>query len=112
MIFILVLVLIGLIKKQRAAYWYHACAAVFVQVIVSVLCRGGGTLQDPSGDGPIAHLVRVAVNDGPLIGVFAILVIALGWALPIWIVRRGYVGPSNPPTVASVSDDGKEDRSH
>ena len=90
LLFAACIVLIGLFKRQGKRYWLNGLAALALQAVVSALFNGGGTLEDSTGDGILTAMVRAATNDGPIMGVFALFVIILGWAVPIWIVRRGY----------------------
>jgi len=68
--------------------------ALLTQFTLGLLLAGGGTLEEPAGDGIITHWVRVATNDGPAMGAYALGVIALAWGLPLLIVSRGYVRKS------------------
>lgn len=90
MLFIVVLVIVGLVKRQQRKYWLHVIAAVFVQNLTALLFAAGGTLENPDGDGNITAMVRGATNDGPEVAALAIVAIGLGWAVPIWLAMRGY----------------------
>ncbi len=80
MIFIAILLIAGLATKQPRRYWLHAGAAVAAQFVLGLLLAGYGTLENPAGDGIITRWVRAATNDGPLMGFWALIVIALTWA--------------------------------
>ncbi len=90
MIFIVIVVILGLVTRQPRRYWAYAAAAVGVQLLTGFLFAGGGTLEDPTGDGLITASIRRATNDGPQMGVLGLGVIALAWGVPIWLVARGY----------------------
>lgn len=90
--------LVGLLRRQARRYWVHAAGAVAVQVLVLFLGAGGGTLEDPSGDGLITREVRRATDDGPAMAAFGLAVIALGWGIPLWLLRRGYRLPPHRPS--------------
>lgn len=94
LIFAIVLVVLGLATKQPQRYWIFAGAALLTQVIVGALLAGGGTLEDPQGDGIVTQWVRGATNDGPAMGLYAIVVLALGWGVPLFLVYKGYVRKS------------------
>jgi len=96
-IFLAIVVVLGLAGRQGHRYWAHALAAFGMQVVVGFLFYGGGTLDDPTRDGLITAMVRQAANDGPMMGVFGLFVIALGWGVPIWLVVRGYKRRSDEP---------------
>ena len=52
------------------------------------LFAGGGTLEDPSGDGFITRIVREYSSDGPEVLFCALFAILLGWILPIYFARQ------------------------
>ncbi len=108
MIFIAIVIILGLATRQPRRYWAYAAAAVAVQLLTGFLFAGGGTLEDPTGDGLITAWIRRATNDGPQMGLVGLGVIALAWGVPIWLVARGYQKkrssasppasePGNPP---------------
>lgn len=90
MIFIAIVVILGLVTRQPRRYWSYAGAAVAVHLLTVFLFAGGGTLEDPTGDGLITAWIRQATNDGPQMGIVGLAVIAVGWGFPIWLVVRGY----------------------
>jgi hypothetical protein len=95
-IFIAIVVILGLVTRQPRRYWAYAGAAVGVQLLTGFLFAGGGTLEDPTGDGLITASIRRATNDGPQMGILGLGVIALAWGVPIWLVARGYQRKRSP----------------
>lgn len=91
LIFLVIAIIFGLIKKQPRKYWINASFAVGLAFVLGLLLAGGGTLENPKGDGIITHFVRSSTDDGPLMGVWAIFVICITWGLPLYIIKRGYV---------------------
>ena len=94
MLFLVIVVLIGLFKRRRSQrYWMYAGGAVLCRVLVEWLFYADGTLEDPTGDGIVTALVRQATDDfsEPLwsVWVFFILIMVLGWLVPIWMVVTG-----------------------
>jgi hypothetical protein len=99
-IFCIILVFVGLYTDQPRRFWTNAGAAVAFQLIVFTLFSGGGTLQDPRGDGLTTAVVRRATNDGPQMFYVALVVIALAWGVPGWLISRGYQKKPRPGTAS------------
>jgi len=95
-IFVAIVVILGFATRQPLRYWRYAAAAVAVQLLTGFLLAGGGTLEDPSGDGLITAWIRRATNDGPQMTLLGLGVIALGWGVPIWLLVRGYERKRSP----------------
>jgi hypothetical protein len=81
-IFWLVLVAIGLIKKQPRSYWTAVGWTVFIQVACQYLFHDRTGLLTP--------WVERVTGGGPMIAVFAVFGLTLAWGLPLFLVRRGY----------------------
>lgn len=90
MIFVAIIVITGLVTRQSQRYWAHALFAVVMQVIAGFLLYGGGTLDDPTGDGLITAWLRQQTNDGLEVALLVIPAVALGWVIPTGLVMRGY----------------------
>ncbi|MBA3511850.1 hypothetical protein [Sphingomonas sp.] len=89
MFIIIVVALLFGIWRYRSAKYFMWVAITFVWMFVStLLLNGGGTLEDPSGDGFITHQVRVAANDGPMMGLFAIFIVVFLWGGIIYFLNR------------------------
>ncbi|HSH76641.1 MAG TPA: hypothetical protein VLA09_13220 [Longimicrobiales bacterium] len=73
MIFLGIVLVLGLWTRQPTRFWYHAAAAVAIHYVAGTLFGLG---QDT--DGP------------PLSGLAGLTSLALVWALPAWLVFRGY----------------------
>ncbi len=90
MIFIGIMVFIGIAKKQGRRYWLHCLAAYGVQTAFHVCFNEnyGGIVS--------RHITSNTASD-----MFWIIpVVVLGWATPIWLVRRGYTRPAPKVTPA------------
>lgn len=90
MIFAVALIILGLVTNQPQKYWIYSFIAVLTQFVLGYLLAGGGTLENPQGDGVVTHLVRQMVDDGPLMALWGIVVIVIVWGVPLFIVTRGY----------------------
>lgn len=84
----LVIVALGL-KYRDAAYWKRAVPAIVVLWAMQLLAAGGGTLEDPTGDGVLTRWVRQATHDGALVAVWGLGVLVLGYGVTFWLVRKG-----------------------
>lgn len=88
MAIVIVAALLG-IWRFRSPEYFKWLAILFVWMVAgAVLFSGGGTLQDPTGDGLIARQIRVATNDGPGMGIFAIIFIIVYWGGAIFFITR------------------------
>lgn len=101
MIFIVILVVLGLVTRQPHRYWRYAAVAVAVQLLIGFLFAGGGTIENPAGDGLVTASIRQATNDGPEMAILGVAVIVLGWGLPIWLVSRGYQRKRSLPSTGA-----------
>lgn len=90
MIFIAIMLIAGLAKANHSIYWKRAFWAVLLNGLAGILFAGGGTLQDPTGDGIITAMIRSASNDGPQVLFAAIGVLFLAYVIPIWLLVTGY----------------------
>jgi hypothetical protein len=97
MIFLLFVVALGILTSQKRRYWGFAFAAVLLQNLTVFLLSGGGTLEDPRGDGYITAIVRAASNDGPIVVGVGVLAMVLGWGVPIYLVNKGFQRKSKAP---------------
>jgi hypothetical protein len=90
MLLVYVAVLFGIFRFRSAEYWKRLGILFLWMLGAWFLFAGGGTLQNPSGDGLIAHQIRIATNDGPGMGIFAIVFIIVYWGGAIWMLRKMY----------------------
>lgn len=91
MLIIYIAALLGIFWFRGHEYWKWV-AVLFVWMLgAQLLFAGGGTLEDPSGDGLIAHQIRIATNDGNGMGIFAIVFIIVYWGGAIWLLRKMYL---------------------
>ena len=88
MLIIYVAALLGIFRFRGREYWKWFGILFVWMLAAQLLFAGGGTLENPSGDGLIAHQIRVATNDGPGMGIFAIVFIMLYWGGAIWLLRK------------------------
>lgn len=85
-------IVVGLVGRQRAKYWRHLACAFALHVAAFLNFAGGGTVEDPTGDGFLTAMIRARWGDGGVIVVFP-FVMLFGWVAPIWLLRRGYEKP-------------------
>lgn len=88
MLIIYVAAMFGFFRFRGREYWKWLAILFVWMLAAQLLFAGGGTLEIPSGDGLIAHQIRVATNDGPGMGIFAILFIIVYWGGAIWMLRK------------------------
>ena len=96
MIFLIFVVGLGVLTAQKKRYWLYALGAVFLQNLTMFLLSGGGTLEDPRGDGYITAIVRSSFNDGPIVAGLGLLALILGWGVPIYLIQRGFQKKQKP----------------
>src|SRR4051812_37223159 len=88
MLLIYLAALFGIFRFRAREYWKWL-AMLFVWMLgAQLLFAGGGTLEQPAGDGLIAHQIRRATNDGPGMGIFALVVIIVYWGVTIGMLRK------------------------
>jgi hypothetical protein len=88
MIFVAILVVIGLVRRQPWRYWAMALAALIVQTCSEFLFNGR--------EGPAAgYVTRLLRGDGDSPAYLLVLPVAalFGWGLPIIFVIQGYTKP-------------------
>lgn len=91
MIFAVVLLVLGLVRKQPRKYWIAAFIAVLFQAVMNVLFH--------MDTGLLAPTMKQLVGDGPAEGVYAIVVIVVAWGVPVFLVSRSYQRqPKAPPS--------------
>ena len=88
MLIVVVAALLG-IWRYRSAEYFKWVAILFAWMLAgTLLFAGGGTLENPAGDGLIARQIRVATNDGPGMGIFALAFIVVYWGGAIFFITR------------------------
>ncbi len=87
-IIILCAVFAGIFFNRVGSYWKWIAYAYAVSILVTFLLAGGGTIENPVGDGLITHLVRKATNDGYQMALFGILVIIAGYGGLIFCLKN------------------------
>ena len=80
----------GLQKANHKVFWIRALIALFFVLVWPYLFSGGGTLENPAGDGVIARYMRQATNDGPIFGLISIFIVIAGWGIPILLLTTGF----------------------
>lgn len=55
---------------------------------MQLLFYADGTLEDPSGDGLLTRQIRLATEDGPMMGIFAIVFLVLYWGAIIFFISK------------------------
>lgn len=88
MIIIYIAALFGIFRFRGREYWKWLAILFVWMLCAQLLFAGGGTLENPSGDGIIAHQIRVATQDGPGMGIFAIVFVIVYWGGAIWMLRK------------------------
>lgn len=91
MLLIYIAALFGIFRFRGIEYWKWFSILFVWMLGMQLLFSGGGTLDNPSGDGFITHQIRIATNDGPGMGIFAIAFIIVYWGVAIWLLRKMYV---------------------
>lgn len=87
-IIIVIAVLLGVWRYRSRQYFKWIGITFLWMLVATFLFSGGGTLDNPSGDGLVAHQVRVATNDGAGMGIFAIVVVVVLWSGIIFLLSR------------------------
>jgi hypothetical protein len=87
---LVIAIIVGLIGKQKERFWKYSMFAFAIQLATGFLMSGGGTLENPAGDGLVTQFVRNAANDGPVMAIYGLFVIGLGWVIPLGLLFRGY----------------------
>jgi len=85
----LIVTAIGYFGNRTNVYWWRGMAAIVVAIAMTFLGAGGGTLEDPSGDGLITRWIRSATDDGWAVGIWAIGVLSIGYGSIIYFVASG-----------------------
>jgi len=80
MIFLAVIVALGLIRKKGSVYWQHCFIAFIIQSVTSLLFHANTGLFGP--------FIYKDLSGAALVMAMG-LVMAIGWGLPIYFVRRG-----------------------
>jgi hypothetical protein len=80
MLIVVVAALFG-IWRCRTSEYFKWLAVLFVWMLAAaILFWGGGTLQNPSADGLITREIRRATNDGPAMGIYALVFLVIYWS--------------------------------
>lgn len=88
MLIVIVAAMLGIWRYRSAEYFKWVSIAAVWMFFAGLLFYADGTLEDPSGDGFITHQVRVATNDGPMMGLFAIVFLVAYYGGLIFFVTR------------------------
>ena len=88
MLIVIVAALMGIWRYRSTEYFRWVAIAAVWLFFGGLLFYGGGTLEVPSGDGIITHQIRVATNDGPMMGLFAIVFLITYWGGLIFFISR------------------------
>lgn len=91
MLIIFVAAMLGIFRFRSLSYWKWVGFIFLWMFGAQFLFAGGGTLENPTGDGLISHQIRIATNDGPGMGLFAIVFIIAYWGGAILMIRKAYV---------------------
>ena len=90
MLFFLIVIALGFFPKQDMRYWLFAASAIAIQLLAQILFNGGGTVDDPTGDGYITAMVRQSTkSDDGVLWIFPFAMILM-WGLPIYLIHKGY----------------------
>tara|TARA_R110002124_G_scaffold89707_1_gene229352 strand:+ start:15164 stop:15991 length:828 start_codon:yes stop_codon:yes gene_type:complete len=88
MLIVIVAALLGIWRYRSIEYFKWVGIAAVWMFVAGVLFYAGGTLEDPTGDGIITHQIRVAANNGPMMGLFAIAFLIVYWGGLIFFISR------------------------
>jgi hypothetical protein len=91
MLILYFIALAGIVRYRAPGYWKWVSILLVWMIGAELLFAAGGTLQDPTGDGLITRQIRIATNDGPGMGTFAIAFLVVFWGAVIWMLRKLYV---------------------
>ncbi len=83
--------LLGIFRFRSRDYWKWLAILFTWMLAANMLFYAGGTLEDPTRDGIVTRQIRLAINDGPGMGVFAIAFIVTYWGGAIWMLRKMYL---------------------
>jgi hypothetical protein len=91
LILVFIAFLAGIIRYRYWDYWKWALIMLAWVVVGPLLFAGDGTLENPNGDGILAHQVRVLTNDGPGMAVFGLAFLAVFYGGIIYFTRRMFL---------------------
>lgn len=109
MLIIYIFALIGIFRCRERIYWSWLGILTAWMLVTSFLFSAGGTLENPTGDGLITHQIRLATNDGPAMGAFAILLVIVFWGVTLWIVAKLYSRSKKIVLERSQHEEGSDD---
>src|SRR5258708_6584586 len=89
-VIVIIVVVLGLWKVNDIRWWRALGLIIIFWGIIGFLFDAGGTLEYPAGDGLITHAVRTATNDGPGMGLFAVLIILISFGVPLWLLTTAW----------------------
>jgi len=96
MILAIILVAIGLLRRQPKRYWLHSACAIGAQILMGYLFNAQSGLLTPA--------LRQAAGDGTAMGLVALVLVVAMWAIPIAIAKRGYQRkPPSPPDLPPLA---------
>lgn len=92
--------LLGAIRYRCARYWNWMAVLIAWPIGFEIFFSGGGSLDDPAGDGLLAHPVRVLTNDGLGFGIFAVAMLIIYLGGFVVIARKLYLATRQCPPPA------------
>lgn len=93
MLFLTIILAIGLIARRTRRYWAYSYVAVAMQILSYILLSGGGSIENPEKDGYLTRLIVRGPAEPFIVLPWFAMAMFTGWAMPIWLVRRGYKIP-------------------
>lgn len=88
MLIVIVAALLGIWRYRSKSYFTWVVITALWMFAGGFLFYAGGTLEDPTGDGLITRQIRIATQDGPGMGLFAIIFLVTYWGGVIFFVSR------------------------
>lgn len=88
MLIVIIAALLGIWRYRSKSYFLWVAITAVWMLAGGFLFYAGGTLEDPTGDGLITRQVRIATQDGPGMGLFAIIFLVTYWGGVIFFVSR------------------------
>jgi len=88
LLIVIIAALLGIWRYRSKTYFTWVAITALWMFAGGFFFQAGGTLEDPTGDGLITRQIRIATQDGPGMGLFAIIFLVTYWGGVIYFVSR------------------------